>query len=167
MDSNDSQSPIITYFVIWDEASGPTIIDKFPTNLEIDLENITLQIFPSIQTVFGNSSEVAFDKTNLILPLKSFKKVAKILIDAEKDLTIRGGRIPLVSIILLPLKFPELQLTLFNKVQENVIQQYIKENKVSLADAHNQMLNLLLSQTQTLNSQSENAFRDKDYLRSC
>ena len=43
MDSNDSQSPIITYFVIWDEASGPTIIDKFPTNLEIDLENITLQ----------------------------------------------------------------------------------------------------------------------------
>ena len=165
MDSNDSQSPIITYFVIWDEASGPTIIDKFLSNLEIDLENITLQIFPSIQTVFGNSSEVAFDKTNLILPLKSFKKVIKILIDAEKDLTIRGGRIPLVSIILLPLEFPELQLTLFNKVQENVIQQYIKENKVSLADAHNQMLNLLLSQTQTLNSQSENAFRDKDYLK--
>ena len=51
-------------------------------------------------------------------------------------------------------------------MQENVIQQYIKENKVSLADAHNQMLNLLLSQTQTLNSQSENAFRDKDYLKS-
>ena len=66
---------------------------------------------------------------------------------------------------MLPLEFPELQLTLFNKVQENVIQQYIKENKVSLADAHNQMLNLLLSQTQTLNSQSENAFRDKDYLK--
>jgi hypothetical protein len=165
MNQNSDQDAIITYIATWDETEGPTIVDVYPKSKSIDLDNTTLQIFTGFQAVFGNSADVSFDKTKLTIPLKSIKKVAKILMDSKPHSEIRGGRLPIVSIILLPIEFPENQLLIFNTIQEEILQQYSNEKKLSLGDMHYQIMNAIIIHAQKLNEESEQAFKAKDYLK--
>ena len=125
---------IITFLAEWDEDEGPIIVDAYPKSKKLDLEDITMQIFSSFQTVFGYSDDVSFDRTNLVLPLKSYKRTAKILLDTYRSKQVRGGRLPFIIAFLVPLKFVQRELHVYNEIQEKIVDHYSSEKEINLKD---------------------------------
>jgi hypothetical protein len=82
--------------------------------------------------VFGTGDDVAFDRTNLVLPLKSHKVTAKILLDSYRTKKVRGGRLPFIVAFLVPVKFFERELEIYNDIQERIVDQYAKTKTIEL-----------------------------------
>ncbi len=127
-------SKIVAFLAEWDENEGPKIVDSFPAANKLDLEDITLQIFTGFQTVFGIAEDVSFDRTNLVLPLKSHKITAKILLDSYRNKQVRGGKLPFIIAFLLPLKFVQRELHVYNNIQEKIVDEYAKKKTIVLKD---------------------------------
>ena len=115
---------MIAYFATWDERIGPIIVDRYPSIInspDLDIENITLQIYTILQAVFG---KVKFDPISFTLPLKFAKRLVKIKFNAIPDPKIRGGYGPIFTVFLLPLEFPQDQTGRFDPLQDKIIQFY-------------------------------------------
>jgi len=122
-------TPYITFLAIWDDDIGPTIIDAYPPDNNLNLEEISEQIFQSFQTIFGNSPEIKFERTDLVLPLKSYNKTAKILLDSFPNDSIRGGLQPFFIVLLAPDNFPIKKISAFDKMLININRDFKKADR--------------------------------------
>lgn len=154
---------IVLYLVIWDDKLGPKVIDSYPKNALVDITQISENIFQSYQTIFGNAADVVFDRTNLVLPLKSHKKIAKCLLDSIPDPKIRGGKQPFVNIILLPLAFPEEESVRLNDIQGRILDEYIKDQRASMAKYFPDILTEIEELGSVLVKEANQIFKEKQY----
>nr|MDO8114742.1 hypothetical protein [Candidatus Sigynarchaeota archaeon] len=154
---------IITFLAEWDESVGPKIIDTYPESKKLELESITMQIFASFQAVFGTSGDVSFDRTNLILPLKSQKVTAKILLDAYKNKAVRGGRLPFVVVFLVPVQFVQRELDVYNDIQEEIVDHYTSKKEIKLAEYYDKIVNETSKLAEKVLDEAESSLKDKEY----
>ncbi len=166
MDGKTVSSGITTFLAEWDESAGPKIVDSFPASKKMDLEDITMQIFTGFQTVFGTSDDVAFDRTNLILPLKSHKVTAKILLDSYRSKQVRGGRLPFIVAFLVPLKFYERELHVYNDIQERIVDQYAKAKAIELKGYFDEIVQETEKLAMKTRDKAESLLKKKDYWES-
>jgi hypothetical protein len=148
----------VAYFATWDERSGPIIVDCYPpmaSSPDLDFENITLQIFTSLQTVFGNDANVKFDRTNLVIPLKSVKRLAKILLNSIPNSKVRGGFLPILTVFLLPLEYPEEHAIRFNPLQDKILQSYSRERSIKMERFYPEMSNIIDEISKDLRQQGD------------
>ncbi|MHA1680973.1 MAG: hypothetical protein ACTSUE_08185 [Promethearchaeota archaeon] len=157
---------IITFVSEWDEDEGPKIIDEYPKARKLDLEDITMQIFTSFQTVFGYDDDVSFDRTNLVLPLKSHKRTAKILLDAYRNKKVRGGKLPFIVAFLVPLKFVQRELHIYNEIQEKIVDTYSKEKKIKLKEYFEEILQKTEGLALSVRSEAESLLKKKMFVES-
>ena len=165
MDNTETPDNFIMFFAVWDEKLGPKVLERYPSKCSIDIDETSVQIFMSFQTIFGNSREVRFDRTKLVLPLKSLKRVAKILLDSTTNPSIRGGFLPFVVVFLLPLDFPEEQLTIYNVVQTQIVEHYLQNNKIKLTDYLSQTQIETDKLGQQLNQQAFKSMKEKNFVK--
>ncbi|MEX2684286.1 MAG: hypothetical protein Q6373_022130 [Candidatus Sigynarchaeota archaeon] len=166
MDGKTVSSGITTFLAEWDENTGPKIIDSYPASKKIDLEDITMQIFTGFQTVFGTSDDVAFDRTNLILPLKSHKVTAKILLDSYRSKRVRGGRLPFIVAFLVPVKFYERELHVYNDIQERIVDQYAKAKVIEMKAYFDEVVQITEKLAMDTREKAEALLKKKDYWES-
>ncbi|NMC08338.1 MAG: hypothetical protein GYA24_24235 [Candidatus Lokiarchaeota archaeon] len=159
-------SRITTFLAEWDENAGPKIVDAYPASKKIDLEDITMQIFTGFQTVFGTSDDVAFDRTNLVLPLKSHKVMAKILLDSYRSKKVRGGRLPFIVAFLVPVKFYERELHVYNDIQERIVDQYAKTKTIELKAYFDEIVEETESLAMKTREKAESLLKKKEYWES-
>lgn len=133
MEEKITVTPYITFLAIWDDDIGPTIIDSYPPDNNLNLEEISEQIFQSFQTIFGNSPDIKFERTDLVLPLKSYKKTAKILLDSFPNDSIRGGLQPFFIVLLAPDHFPIKKISTFDKMMADICRDFKKSDKQHLS----------------------------------
>lgn len=132
MENNITITPFITFLAVWDDDIGPTIIDSYPSRERLEflnLEEISEQIFQSFQTIFGNSPDIKFERTDLVLPLKSYNKTAKILLDSFPNDSIRGGLQPFFIVLLAPEHFPIKKISAFDKMLTDICRDFKKSDK--------------------------------------
>ena len=153
---------IIVFLSIWDEEIGPKIVDEHPKNNALDLEEISDQIFLSFQTIFG-TGDLKFDRTNLVLPLKTHNKLAKILLDSVKNRKVRGGLQPFIAVILVPLIFPEGRLNVFNEIVENIVDNYQADKKITISDYYREIVDNTERLSRDMNSAGNAFFKQKKY----
>lgn len=154
---------IISYLVIWDDKIGPKLIDSYPKNPSSDIIQISENIFQSYQTIFGNASDVTYDRTNLVLPLKSHKKIAKCLLDSIPNPKMRGGKQPFINVILLPLSFPEKEAVRLNEIQEKILDEYIKTQRATLIKYFSDISAKIEDIGSILIKDANQIFKDKNY----
>lgn len=159
-------SGITTFLAEWDESTGPKIIDSYPASKKMDLEDITMQIFTGFQTVFGTSDDVAFDRTNLVLPLKSYKVTAKILLDSYRSKQVRGGRLPFIVAFLVPIKFFERELHVYNGIQERIVDQYAKAKAIDLKSYFEDVVAETEKLAMKTRDKAESLLKKKEYWKS-
>src|SRR5271157_5956188 len=157
---------IVTFLAEWDENEGPKIIDIYPESQKLELEEITMQIFASFQAVFGNSDDVVFEKTSLILPLKTQKVTAKILFDSYKSKDVRGGRRPFVVTFIVPVNFVQRELYQFNNIQEQIVEIYAKNKEIQLKDYFDKVLEDTRNIAQKMKSEADSFLKKKEYKQS-
>ncbi|MFX0102669.1 MAG: hypothetical protein ACFFCS_24090 [Candidatus Hodarchaeota archaeon] len=154
---------ILTYLAEWDEDEGPKIIDAHPKPKKLDLEDITMQIFTSFQTVFGYSDDVSFDRTNLVLPLKSYKTTAKILLDSYRTKKVRGGKLPFIIAFLVPVQFIQRELYIYNPIQEKIVDEYSKDKKITLKDYYDEITGKTDNFAVEVKKEAEALLKSKEY----
>jgi len=128
MSTSDSKKiEYVCFIANWDEALGPTVIDVYPKENTVgDIDGLAVQIFMTFQTVFGNSADVAFKRTNLMLPLNSIEKKAKIIMETYEAPHVRGGLMPFIAVILLPEAFPDKRTAIFDELFFRIAMEYGK-----------------------------------------
>jgi hypothetical protein len=163
MDGKTVNPGITTFLAEWDESAGPKIVDAYPASKKMDLEDITMQIFTGFQTVFGTADDVAFDRTNLVLPLKSHKVTAKILLDSYRSKKVRGGRLPFIVAFLVPVKFYERELHVYNDVQERIVDQYAKTKAIELKAYFDEVVQETEKLAMKTREKAESLLKKKEY----
>lgn len=153
---------IVTFFCLWDEKKGPKIIDSFP-NCEFDLEAIALQILPVFQSVFGNRGNIQYDRTSLLLPMKNQKKLAKILLNSKPDPEIRGGFLPIVSVLLFPIELSSEYTHYYTIIQDMMITTYSTQNTIKLEEYKEELKEKTYWGAQDLYHQAIGAKKAKKY----
>lgn len=138
---------IITIFIaMWDEKIGPVILDSYPKTNNMDLEEITLQVFQSFQIIFGTAEDVSFNRTAFLLPLKSLKKQVKVLLDSIPNKEVRGGLQPFTVVLLVPEDFAPENLTAFDSVMEKIVIIFTKEKSIKLTDFFDEIKQVYLTE---------------------
>lgn len=138
---------LLTIFIaMWDEKIGPIILDSHPKTSNLDLEEITLQVFQSFQIIFGTAEDVSFNRTSFLLPLKSLKKQAKILLDSIQNKEVRGGLQPFTVVLLVPEDYSSENLTAFDSVLEKIVVIFTKEKSVKLEDFFDEIKQIYLTE---------------------
>ena len=175
----------------WDEKKGPVVVDIFPqikdkskingknsktdetsdiVNVDFDVEDVLNQLFLSYQTIFGNSASVSYDRTNLVLPLKSQKLLAKCLLDSVPNKNVRGGKQPYVVIFLLPINTSEESMMSYNDLQAKILNKFIETKfdtkSVSLINYYQEALDLVYAAAIKTHSEAVNLFKNKNYEKS-
>lgn len=158
---------LYAFLALWDEEIGPKIIDMHPDKLTPDFEEISDQIFMSFQTIFGTSASVKFERTNLVLPLKTHKCIAKIALDAFKNKSVRGGRQPFIAVILTPESFPEDRLDVFNESIDLMVENYTNDKEISLSEYYGELLYSTERLGRDMNSAGSLFFKQKKYEKAC
>jgi tetratricopeptide (TPR) repeat protein len=132
MEENKPESDefeLVTLICLWDEALGPTITAQVPEMAAMgDTDMIAVQIFMTFQTVFGESSEVAFNRTFLTIPFKSYHRTARILLETVVNPEVREGLQPYIVVLFLPDYLPEEKISLFDPILSKIGVQF--KNKV-------------------------------------
>jgi hypothetical protein len=155
------ESPITAFLTVWDEQTGAHIIDAYPAN-GFDFEIISMNIFQSFQTVFGNNPDIRFDKTPLTLPLKSHSRMAKILLDSKPNPKVRGGYLPFFVVFMLPIDFPEEYITKYAGIQEAILKAFQQNNSVKLQNYTQEINQIAESVAKELWKTSESLIREKN-----
>jgi len=151
------------FTALWDDDYGPEILQNFPEKVDLDLNEVADRIFLSFQTVFGVSSEISFEKTTLVLPLKSIKKIAKIILDSISNEKIRGGKQPFIIVLLFPEEFPKDQLSEFDDILELMADLFKNERKLNLKHFFEQIITISIQNIQDLIDEGNREFKKKDY----
>lgn len=139
----EDKPQVVIFIAEWDEEFGPKVLNRFPNGRNMDLDEIADNVFLSFQTVFGNEPGVKFDRTNLVLPLKSHKRIAKTVLDSYKNDNVRGGYHPFIHVILLPLEFPEENMLIFNDIQNEIAEKYKYRREINLESFHSVILSII------------------------
>ncbi|MBD3351285.1 MAG: hypothetical protein GF364_07340 [Candidatus Lokiarchaeota archaeon] len=163
MDLSNIKGNILLYLALWDDDIGPTVVEQFPEETDIDLYENADKIFLSFQTIFGNSPDVQFEKTNLILPLKSQNIVCKILLDTIPNEDLRGGYQPFIIVFIFPIIFPEESLHIFANIQESIISRYKAKKTIHLKQEIEKIVLRAKKEASKLFEQGEINFKDKNY----
>ena len=116
--------------------------------------------------MFGTSDDVAFDRTNLILPLKSHKVTAKILLDSYRSKKVRGGRLPFIVAFLVPVKFYERELHVYNDIQERIVDQYTKAKSIDMKSYFDEIVQETEKLAMGTRGKAEALLKKKDYWES-
>jgi tetratricopeptide (TPR) repeat protein len=124
------------------------------------------QLFLSYQTIFGNSTSVSYDRTNLVLPLKSQKLYAKCLLDSIPNKTVRGGKQPIICIFLLPINISEESLMSYNDLQSKILNKFIETKTIAMINYYNDALELTYSLSIKTHEQASTLFKNKNYSKS-
>jgi tetratricopeptide (TPR) repeat protein len=143
------QIPVLTYLAVWDEKVGPEIYDAYPeaNANSLDLDEITLQIFQSFQIIFGTNPDVHFNRTNLSFPLKSLKRIAKIMLDSIPNENVRGGLQPFIVVFLVPEDFSEENLNAFNDILIRIGLHFSKEKRIKIKEYYDEIKTLYQTQS--------------------
>jgi hypothetical protein len=159
-----SPKTVIAYFATWDERIGPVIVDCYPpiTNLpDLDIENINLQIYTSLQTVFGN---VRFDPISYTLPLKFAKRLVRIHFNPIISPIVRGGILPILSVILLPLEYPEEQTYRFNSLQDKITKSYSPGRSIKMEKYFTEMSVVVENVAKDLKQEGDRDYEQRRYF---
>ena len=81
----------------WNEVIGPEIVTVYPDNFIEDPNLIAIQCFSSSQFVFGGEQ---FIQLSLIMPFIYLHLEAVLFFDYILDDSVRGGRSPILLILL-------------------------------------------------------------------
>lgn len=124
----------------WDEAIGPTLIEDYQEgDPGSDLDALAIQIFMTFQTVFGDSTEVEFNRTFLTFPFKSMNQIGRIILDTLPNSEVRGGKEPFIIVALLPDYIGEEQLIEFDPILQDISNFYIQSKNANLAEFYLQI----------------------------
>lgn len=108
----------------WDESYGPTLMQAYPTESSFDYEALAIQFFMTFETVFGSANEKGFKKTEISLPITALEKVALIHLEVSDDSEVRGGKLPMIFVLLIPERIPVDKLGSYKEFIENTIGNY-------------------------------------------
>jgi hypothetical protein len=147
---------------MWDEKKGPKILDSYPP-CDLDLESMTLQILPAFQCIFGHKGEIQYDRTQLLLPMKNHKKIAKIMLNSKPDSNIRGGFLPIFTVLLFPLELLPEYTHYFTMIQDMMITSFITQDQIKLADYIEELNTTTDWAANDLLQQAESAKKAKKY----
>lgn len=129
------ETDITTFIAVWDERLGPKVVDLVPATNASQISSMAIQIFMTFETVFGNSADVQFNRTLLTLPLKTLQVNARLLFDTIESEDVRGGRLPFIVVVLVPERFPDKQLPVFDDVLEKLSTLYAR-SQGKMLEAH-------------------------------
>jgi len=82
----------LLFSVLWDEALGPTILEVAPNRPQsLDIEGLAIQLFMTLQTVFGTDPDKPFKALHFLFPLAALEIKAKLLTETIPNPGVRGG----------------------------------------------------------------------------
>ncbi len=87
----------------WDESLGPVIISVYPENFIKDPDLFAVQCFSQSQFIFGGEE---FVKISFVMPLVHLQSDAMLFFDYIPDKAVRGGRHPILLILMYEEKIP-------------------------------------------------------------
>jgi tetratricopeptide (TPR) repeat protein len=135
---------MIVFIAHWDERIGPKLEDSLLIDDEIrDLDELSIQIFMTFQTMFGDSTDVDLHSTYLTFPFKSYNHVGRILLDSVPNSEVRGGKEPFIIVVLCNDYITDDKITEFDPIINEISQNYKQLEDFSLEDHKEALLSKL------------------------
>ncbi len=133
-----SQVDFILFFALWDEESGPEILDFRPETSILDLESLANSIFATFQ-YFWSKPDEQYKRTETIIPVANINRKAQVVLDVVFNRKVRGGFQPFIVVLLVPDYFSDEKLVIFESTISKIAKDYVNEQKVLIKEGYEEI----------------------------
>ena len=139
-DSKDlkSQIDLILFFALWDEESGPEILDFRPESSILDLESLANSIFATFQHFWSKPDE-HYDRIQTTLPVANINRKAQVVLDVVFNRKVSGNFQPFIVVLLVPDYFSDEKLEIFDSALSKIAKNYVNEEKVLIKESYEEI----------------------------
>ena len=130
-----SQFDFILFFALWDEESGPVILDFRPESTVLDLESLANSIFATFQYFWSRPNE-QYKRTQTTIPVANINRKAQVILDVIFNQKVRGNFQPFIVVLLVPDYFSNEELSLYDSTLSKIAKDYVNEQTVFIQEGY-------------------------------
>ena len=140
--SEEEKDQIYLLRVDWDDIVGPHLVESYPDEDDLPLEKIGIQLFNSINSIYGHKKQL--DRAEgILINLKNFNLTGYAYFDAYKDEDCRGGEREFMFAVIAP------QISYYNslsikKILKNATDMVSQNNKIKFKKFWKKITDILI-----------------------